>query len=43
MGNNTLLAGTALMLLLLVPVWLSPQESLHPSRRTGPTGHRWRA
>ncbi|CAN7297103.1 EAL domain-containing protein [Acidovorax delafieldii] len=34
MGNNTLLAGTALMLLLLVPVWLSPQESLHPSRRT---------
>ena len=34
MGNNTLLAGTALMLLLLVPVWLPPQESLHPSRRT---------
>ncbi|MDD2180161.1 EAL domain-containing protein [Acidovorax sp. D2M1] len=34
MGNNTLLAGTAVMLLLLVPVWLSPQESLHPSRRT---------
>ncbi|WP_422846720.1 sensor domain-containing protein [Acidovorax sp. M14] len=34
MGDNTLLAGTALMLLLLVPVWLSPQESLHPSRRT---------
>ena len=34
MGNNTLLAGATLMLLLLVPVWLSPQESLHPSRRT---------
>ena len=36
MGNNTLLAGTALMLLLLllVPVWLSPRESLNPSRRT---------
>jgi diguanylate cyclase (GGDEF)-like protein/PAS domain S-box-containing protein len=34
MGNATLLAGTAVMLLLLVLVWLSPQESLHPSRRT---------
>ena len=34
MGNNTLLAGAALMLLLLVPIWLSPQESLQPSRRT---------
>ncbi|KRB28690.1 EAL domain-containing protein [Acidovorax sp. Root70] len=34
MGNNTLLAGTAVMLLLLVLVWLSPQESLRPSRRT---------
>ena len=34
MGNNTLLAGATLMLLLLVPVWLSPQESLRPSRRT---------
>jgi hypothetical protein len=34
MGNNTLLAGTAVMLLLLVLVWLSPRESLHPSRRT---------
>ena len=33
MGNNTLLAGAALML-LLVPIWLSPQESLQPSRRT---------
>lgn len=34
MGNNTLLAGTALMLLLLVLAWLPPQESLHPSPRT---------
>ena len=34
MGNNTLLAGAALMLLLLVPIWLSPQESLQPSGRT---------
>ncbi len=34
MGNNTLLAGTALMALLLVLAWLPPQESLHPSRRT---------
>ena len=34
MGNNTLLAATALMSLLLVLAWLPPRESLHPSRRT---------
>ncbi|MBU0746349.1 MAG: EAL domain-containing protein [Gammaproteobacteria bacterium] len=34
MGNNTLLAGTALMSLLLVLSWLPPNELLHPSRRT---------
>ncbi len=34
MGNNTLLAGTALMSLLLVLAWLPPQESLRPSRNT---------
>ncbi|MBD9391381.1 EAL domain-containing protein [Acidovorax sp. ACV01] len=34
MGNNTLLAATALMSLLLLLAWLPPHESLHPSRRT---------
>ncbi|BEP91747.1 hypothetical protein GmRootA79_01310 [Acidovorax sp. A79] len=34
MGNNTLLAGTVLMTLLLVLEWLPPQEALRPSRRT---------
>ncbi|AOG24490.1 EAL domain-containing protein [Acidovorax sp. RAC01] len=34
MGNNTLAAGTILMLLLLVLEWLPPAESLNPSRRT---------
>lgn len=34
MGNNTLLAGTALMALLLVLAWLPPREALHPSCKT---------
>ncbi|CAN7332183.1 sensor domain-containing protein [Acidovorax sp. LjRoot117] len=34
MGNNTLMAGTVLMLLLLVLEWLPPHEALRPSRRT---------
>ncbi|CAN7390606.1 EAL domain-containing protein [Acidovorax sp. LjRoot129] len=34
MGNNTLMAGTVLMVLLLVLDWLPPQEALRPSRRT---------
>ena len=34
MGNNSLLAGTALMALLVVLAGLPPRESLHPSRRT---------
>ncbi|MDP3226767.1 MAG: EAL domain-containing protein [Acidovorax sp.] len=34
MGNNTLFAGTAVMLLLLVVAWLPPKESLYPSRNS---------
>ena len=34
MGNNTLLAATALMALLLVLAGLPPRQALHPSRRT---------
>ena len=34
MGNNALLAGTAVMSLLLVLAWLPPKEALTPSRST---------
>ena len=34
MGNNTLMAGAVLMVLLVLLDWLPPQEALRPSRRT---------